>query len=215
MSPHPAPRPEPNRQALFVASLIGVGAFAALAALAFPGKPSQPAISAAAPAAPVRVVGAAAFSGDCAEQTWPHIAPHCITSRAAEIAPPAKPAAGGSRVALATPTPGPQTPSVQNESAPPSLGQAIPAEPSTAVQSSPPPPGAEPRQPADIPGGSQVQAVAPGAAAAAAIAGAGATAAMPNLGGESQAKPRSERRRRAVRIHRTPRFNLRIIGFRF
>ena len=218
MSSDPAGRSERTRPTLFLlAGVIGVGAFASLAALAFPDSQSKPTLNAAAPAAPVRVVGAPDFSGQCAEQTWPHLAPQCITTRAAETAPPAKPAVASSGVALATPVTEPQPSTARNVPAAPRPPEAaIPPGPSTAVQGSPPP-GAEPRTPGDLTNApSDPTAVAPGTAAAAAIAAAAAAAAMPNLvGGDWQAKPRSERRRRAVRIYRTPRFNLRTIGFRF
>ena len=170
--------------------------------------------STAAPPALVRVVNAPDLNKDCAEQTWPYLAAHCLTRAAGSPAveqsqPQTKPVAAAPRTvspvnpfAIAEPPAAPQT----ADSAPNTTAASAPSTPQADAMAHasvpdvshsalPVPPGAEPR-----PAGERL-ASAPATDAATAAPLIGAAAAIGALE-NAQAQPRAERRRRSTHAHR-------------
>lgn len=172
------------------------------------------------PPAPVRVVDAPDLKQDCAEQTWPYIAAHCLTraakspaetspsQTAAVAAPPqavtqAIPAAPRPAVAepptqpaSTLPQPAPNMSTVAVQPAYKTLPPAAETKPAIAGASPlPVPPGAEPR-----PAGEKLASVPPAETVGSAE--------------NAPAQPRAERRRRASHSHRSIAiFGFRIVGF--
>jgi hypothetical protein len=179
--------------------------------------------STAAPPAPVRVVNAPDLNKDCAEQTWPYLAAHCLTRAAGSPAiEPSQPQTNPVAAAPQTVTPvNPFTiaePPAQRQTAGSALNTAAAASAPGASGADatknanladvsqpvlPVPPGAEP-QPA---GERLASAPDPDAATAAPLIGAAAAVgAMTN----AKTQPRAERRRRATHAHR----GFSLFGFR-
>lgn len=207
------PQAKPNVTPRVSASLILLGTLTlgVMGAIAVPLALTGVATTAAAPARPpVRVVDAPRLTGDCAAQTWPYLAAHCLTrtsnSPAAEPNPAPSPVARvepapaprQTQTALAEqpaqavpkpPAPAPATPAATN-----SLAVALPAT-ALPVTALPAPPGAEPR-----PAGDRLALAPTGDAALATglVATGAAAAALEN----SKAQPRAERRRKATRSNR-------------
>jgi hypothetical protein len=212
-------------------------AVSVLAALSLPALSTRTETKQATPA-PVRIVGAPGAKEGCAEQTWPYMDARCLTRDANNAAPLAgtAPPASASPTVPAPPAPqvvplAPQaamaelSASVRPQSLPSNPQPiardpankvaAMPADPRERVPESarlalPPPPGAEPRLPDEMPASTSQNTDAARLAAIAGTVAAGPAMTRSPAMQERTIRPRAERRRGAIRPGRS--FGL--FGFR-